>query len=90
MLKSYHNNFICSSTPNTGFGLPNSGFGATASTGFGSPAMVGQSNNLGFGSPPIFGSMGMYIISIFQYSFVLFNYYFNLIFRNYLWKINRF
>ncbi|KAL5241348.1 hypothetical protein ACI65C_008758 [Semiaphis heraclei] len=46
------------STPNTGFGIPNSGFGATASTGFGSPAMVGQSNNLGFGSPPIFGSMG--------------------------------
>ncbi|XP_026811459.1 nuclear pore complex protein Nup214 isoform X2 [Rhopalosiphum maidis] len=47
-----------SSTPNTGFGVPNSGFGATASTGFGSPAMVGQSNNLGFGSPPMFGSMG--------------------------------
>ncbi|CAI6366283.1 unnamed protein product [Macrosiphum euphorbiae] len=46
------------STPNTGFGVPNSGFGATASTGFGSPAMVGQSNNLGFGSPPMFGSMG--------------------------------
>jgi len=62
---SQHNNFICSSTPNTGFGVPNSGFGTTASTGFGSPAMVGQSNNLGFGSPPMFGSMGMYIILIF-------------------------
>ncbi|XP_025202732.1 nuclear pore complex protein Nup214-like isoform X1 [Melanaphis sacchari] len=46
------------STPNTGFGVQNSGFGATASTGFGSPAIVGQSNNLGFGSPPMFGSMG--------------------------------
>lgn len=44
---------------NTGFGAVNSGFGTTATTGFGSPAMSGQSSNLSFGTPPVFGSMGM-------------------------------
>jgi len=48
-----------SSTNNTGFGVTNSGFGATATTGFGSPAMGNQSSNLSFGSPSMFGSMGM-------------------------------
>lgn len=72
----HHNNLICSaSSPNTGFGVANSGFGSTASTGFGSPAMVGQPNNLGFGSPPMFGSMGMYIILIFQYIITLLIYF---------------
>ncbi|VVC28995.1 WD40/YVTN repeat-like-containing domain [Cinara cedri] len=44
-------------TTNTGFGAASSGFGATATTGFGSSAM-NQSSNLGFGSVPMFGSMG--------------------------------
>jgi len=49
---------ICSSN-NTGFGVANSGFGATAATGFSSPAMGGQSSNLSFGTSPMFGSMGV-------------------------------
>lgn len=50
--------FIYYSTTNTGFGIGNSGFGTTGTSGFGSSPMSGQSSNLGFGSPPMFGSMG--------------------------------
>lgn len=54
------------STTNTGFGVANSGFGSTATTGFGSPSMTSQSGNIGFGSPPMFGSMGMYTNTVFN------------------------
>lgn len=50
--------YTFSSTTSTGFGIANSGFGTTVISGFGGPAMSGQTSNLGFGSPPMFGSMG--------------------------------